>query len=95
MTSHTHTREVGTEIVSSRGFEVYQRYEFGDTVLGWVIEQAPETRAADKPWVAWTILSPTGDSFLGQFQTANEAISAILEAEKKLEEQRRKEAKSG
>jgi hypothetical protein len=76
----------GLQLAAARAYEVVKPHENGERErCGWVIETDTGGVAH---WVAWAILSATGDSFLGGFPTADAAIRAIWANETALERQR-------
>lgn len=74
------------QLGAARAYEIVRPHENGEKErLGWVVET---DTGGEAHWVAWAVLSATGDSFLGSFKNANDAIRAIWENEGAMERQR-------
>jgi hypothetical protein len=73
---------VAIEVESVLAYEVTRRKKHRPTArLGHVIRTESEGLVM---WIAYAIISPTGDSFLGMFETPRKAREAIIDAEKSL-----------
>ena len=76
----------GFQVSAAKSYEVVRPEANGQVSrLGWAIETDTE---GERHWVAFAVLSANGDSFLGTFKSANEALWALYDNEQKMAEQR-------